>query len=151
MTLDIQPRLDDLPLRPIVTITPDRSLRSAAEAMRASNISCLVVNTPGQPVSILTERDIAHAVADDVDNDTPVEALASPRPMTVAADTTVVDAATHMLRHGIRHLVVTRAERAIGVVSIRDLLATLVTSVSTDTLVVMVEQAWHESPENWLG
>jgi CBS domain-containing protein len=151
MTLDTQPRIDDLSLRPIVTIAPDDSLRTAARTMRSNNISSLVVNEPGKPVSILTERDLTRALADGVEANARVAALASPNPLTVAADSTAIDAATRMLRDGIRHLIVTRGDRAVGVVSIRDLLGALVQTLTPDAVFVMVQQAWSDLPENWLG
>jgi signal-transduction protein with cAMP-binding, CBS, and nucleotidyltransferase domain len=152
MALDTQPRVHELSLRPIVTITPEDSLRSAARTMRSNNISSLVVNEPAKPVSILTERDLTRALADGVDPDTPLAALASSNPLTVAADATAIDAATRMLCEGVRHLVVTSGNRAVGVVSIRDLLGILVQSLTPDAVYVMVRQAaWCDIPENWLG
>lgn len=151
MTLNTQPRLEHLQLQPIVVIAPDEPLNLAARLMRSSNISSLVVNEPTRPVSILTERDLTRALADGLDASTPVAAVASPNPQTIGADATAVDAATCMLRDGIRHLVVTRSNRAIGVVSMRDVLGLLLQTVTPDAVYVMVKQAWYDIPENWLG
>jgi len=119
--------------------------------MRSSNISSLVVNEPGRTVSIVTERDLTRALADGLESDTPVTAVASARPLTVTADSTVTDAATRMLRDGVRHLVVTRGDRAVGVISIRDVLGALLQTVTPEAVFVMVKQTWCDLPENWLG
>jgi signal-transduction protein with cAMP-binding, CBS, and nucleotidyltransferase domain len=100
-----------------------------------------VVSEPAEPVSILTERDLAQALADDVDPDTPVAAAASPHPVTVPIDASAVEAATRMLHHDIRHLVVTRDGRAVGVVSVRDLLRALVQSHTPQVVYAFVRQA----------
>lgn len=71
--------------------------------------------------------------------------------MTIDADTTVIDAATRMLRESVRHLVVTRGNRAVGVVSMRDVLGVLVQTLTPDAVYVMIRQAWCDLPENWLG
>jgi signal-transduction protein with cAMP-binding, CBS, and nucleotidyltransferase domain len=62
-----------------------------------------------------------------------------------------MDVATLMLREGVRHLVVTRGRRAIGVVSMRDALAALVKAVTPDTVFVMLERMQVDAPGNWLG
>jgi signal-transduction protein with cAMP-binding, CBS, and nucleotidyltransferase domain len=146
MTLDVQPRIGDLALRPIVTIAADQSLRSAARVMRSSNVSSLVVSAPVTPVSIITERDLTRALAEELDPDSSVAAVASPNPLTVAADATAMDAATRMLRDGVRHLVVTRGNHAVGVVSIRDVLGALVQTLTPDAIYVMIRQAWRDLP-----
>jgi signal-transduction protein with cAMP-binding, CBS, and nucleotidyltransferase domain len=56
-----------------------------------------------------------------------------------------------MLREGVRHLVVTRRDRAVGVVSMRDALTALVKAVTPDTVFVMLERMQVDAPGNWLG
>jgi CBS domain-containing protein len=151
MTLDTQPRVDDLSLRPIITIGPDEPLRTAAQVMRSNNISALVVNQPTKPVAIFTERDLTRAVADGVDLGAPVITVASPNPLIIRADATATEAATRMLREGVRHLVVIRDDRAVGIVSIRDLAGALVQALTPDAVYLMIQRAWCDLPENWLG
>ncbi len=119
--------------------------------MRAHDISALVVGEPGDLVSIVTERDLTQALADARPSETEVGAIASAKPLTVSPDATVMDVATLMLREGVRHLVVTRGDRAVGVVSMRDALAALVKAVTADTVFVMLEQMRVDAPELWLG
>jgi CBS domain-containing protein len=147
----VVPRVADLRLRPAVAIAPTAPLDQAARIMRAHDISALVVGEPGALVSIVTERDLTQALADTCPRETEVGAIASAKPLTVSPDATVMDVATLMLREGVRHLVVTRGDRAVGVVSMRDALAALVTAVTPDTVFVMLEQVRVDAPELWLG
>jgi CBS domain-containing protein len=119
--------------------------------MRAHDISALVVGRPGELVSIVTERDLTQALSDGLPPATAVTAVASPEPLTVPPDAAIVDAAMLMLRHGVRHLVVARGRHAIGVLSMRDVLAALVAAVTPDTILVMLEQLHVDPPELWLG
>ncbi|HEX8804358.1 MAG TPA: CBS domain-containing protein [Acidimicrobiales bacterium] len=145
------PTIEELDLRPIVTVTPVATLQAAAATMGAHAISSLVVGEPGEPVAILTERDVTRAVADGRDPATPVAELASDHPLTVAATDTVMDAVALMLREGVRHLVVTRGRRAVGVVSTRDLLIALVGTVTSETVLLMLQRVECPASENWLG
>lgn len=120
--------------------------------MRAHDISALVVGEPGGLVSIVTERDLTKALADARPRETEVATIASADPLTVARDTSVMDVATLMLRHGVRHLVVVGEDRrVVGVVSMRDALAALVQTVTPDTVFVMLQRMQIDAPELWLG
>jgi CBS domain-containing protein len=145
------PRVDDRGLRPVVTIAPGASLTKAARIMRANDISALVVGRPGELVSIVTERDLTQALADGLPPETPMTAVASPEPLTVLPDASVVEAAILMLRHGVRHLVVARGGRAVGMLSMRDVLAALVATGNPHTILVMLEHLHVDPPELWLG
>jgi CBS domain-containing protein len=147
----VVPRVNDLRLRAAVAIAPNAPLDQAARIMRAHNISALVVGTPGELVSIVTERDLTQALADAHPPETEVGAIASADPLAVSPDATVMDVATLMLREGVRHLVVTSDGRAVGVVSMRDALAALVKAVTPDTVFVMLERMQIDAPELWLG
>lgn len=145
------PRVDDLGLRPVVTVAADASLDQVARVMRAHDISALVVGRPNELISIVTERDLTQALADGHPPDTAVRTVASPDPVTVPPDASAVDAAALMLRHGVRHLVVAHGRHAVGVLSMRSVLAALVAAVTPDTVVLMLEQLRFDPPELWLG
>ena len=119
--------------------------------MRAHDISSIVVGGPGQLVSIVTERDLTQALAEGWPLETTVQAIASDEPLTASPTTTVLDAARLMLGSGVRHLVVTRGRRAVGVVSMRDVLAALVTALTPDTVLGLLEELHDDHPELWLG
>jgi signal-transduction protein with cAMP-binding, CBS, and nucleotidyltransferase domain len=109
--------------------------------MREQDIASLVVAEIGDRITIVTERDLTAALADGTDPGATVVDAASVDPITVPFDCTVVDAAATMLHHAVRHLVVTRGDRAMGVVSIRDVLGVLIQATTPETMLVMLQQA----------
>jgi CBS domain-containing protein len=147
----LSPRIDQLPLRQLVTIEPEASIRAAARLMRSQEVSALVVGTPGQLVSIVTERDITCAMAEDVDPADPVANIASPDPAVIDVGATVVTAAATMVRRGVRHLVVVDGARAVGMVSIRDAVGALLQAVTPDALFILLRTREPDAPELWLG
>lgn len=56
-----------------------------------------------------------------------------------------------MLNEGLRHLVVSKRHKVVGIVSIRDALAALVSAVTPETVFVRLERITVGMPENWLG
>jgi CBS domain-containing protein len=144
-------RLDALPLRPVVTVVRETPLDHVARVMRAHDVSAVIVGEPGEPVAIVTERDLAQALADGRPSSDPVVAVASRDPITVRHRATVLEAAAVMLREGVRHLVVTADQRVAGVVSQSDVLAALVLGLAPDTVVIRLDRLTSEPPEMWLG
>jgi CBS domain-containing protein len=118
--------------------------------MRAHDVSALVVGHSGDPVAIVTERDLTQALADGCPPDEGVVAIASEHPITVAHDASVIDVAALMLEKHVRHLVVSKDHRVVGIVSIRDALAALVATVTPDTVFVRLERVTIDASENWL-
>jgi len=143
------PRLTELRLRPVVSVGPDVPLDRAARVMRAHDVSSLVVGEPGELISVVTERDLTAALADGLDTGTPVREVAAPNPLSLPIVATVLDAATVMLGAGVRHVVVTLDRQAVGVVSMRDVLAALVRQVNPEVVLTLVEQVVVDVPEHW--
>lgn len=118
-----RPRVGDLASQPVVSISPDRSLRAAAKAMDQHGIGAVVVLRGDGLEGILTERDLLHAMAHDVDPDTAtVEQHLTADVITVGRDWEVFEAAAEMADHHIRHLVVIDGAEVCGVLSVRDVL-----------------------------
>jgi signal-transduction protein with cAMP-binding, CBS, and nucleotidyltransferase domain len=109
---------------PVVTIEPDQSVRAAAQVMRDHNIGSVIVARSGEPLGILTERDVLHAAAQtpNLDATTVSEHMTSPV-VTAATGWDVTVAATEMTHRQIRHLVVVEQGQPLGVVSLRDVLS----------------------------
>src|SRR5579884_2488394 len=112
----------DLMTSPAVTAGPDETLAAAATRMREAGVGSVVVGRFGQPVGILTERDLVMATAAGADPDTaPVRDW-----MTAEADwepdVAVEEAWASLASHGYRHIPVVSADELKGVVSMRDLL-----------------------------
>jgi CBS domain-containing protein len=144
-------RIDRLRLRLPVVIAPEASLAMAARVMRLNGVSALVVGHASEPVALVTERDLAAAVADERPLSDQVATVASAAPLTVSPDDTVIDAVNLMLREDVRHLVVARDRRLVGVVSIRDLLAALVAPDPLEFNSVHVDRIVIDPPDLWIG
>lgn len=110
---------------------PDTTLREAAQAMNQEDHGSLAVVNGFDLVGLITERDLRNAVANGADLDvTPVSEVMGAEPDTFDPDLDVWDAAAWIAESGYRHLPVMDDENELlGVVSIRDLLKSLVDSV----------------------
>ena len=109
---------------PVITTTGHTTLCAAAARMRDHGIGALaVVDSDGDLVGVLTERDLLRAMADGrVPRLTPVEWYTSRLPVTIGPEADCSAAARLMVRHEIRHLPVTRDARPVGMLAARDLL-----------------------------
>ena len=110
---------------PAVVVEPGTTLRSAAAILRRNDVGAAVVTVAGDPVGMLSERDVVQALADGADPDTArIDAAMSGPPLPVTADSPLWAATTMMLRHRIRHLpVVDEHGGVVGMLSIREALA----------------------------
>lgn len=103
------------------------TLADAARRMTRYDIGALPVFAGGDLVGIVTERDLARAVADGVDPGTAtVDEHMTAEPFTVTGHTPARDAAIQMLGLGLRHLPVVDGPDVLGMLSIRDVLEALV-------------------------
>jgi signal-transduction protein with cAMP-binding, CBS, and nucleotidyltransferase domain len=109
---------------PVVSVAPEESLRGAAQAMREHEIGSVVVERGGQVVGILTERDVMHAAAQlgDIQQARVGDHMTAPV-VTASPNWDVTVAATEMSDRHIRHLVVLEQGRAIGMLSVRDVMS----------------------------
>ena len=111
----------DLMTRDVVTVAPEDTLGEAAAKMTERGIGAVVVSDFGRMIGILSERDIMRAVADRIhSSEARVREWMTPDPITVTTETSVDEAGRTMLENGFRHLPVVEGERAIGILSIRD-------------------------------
>src|SRR5215831_5822691 len=75
-----------------------------------------------QPISVITQADIARAMADGMDvNQTRIHDLLAAHPATIPAATSIRDAARTMVAEGFRQLPVTDGTGWIGIVDIVDI------------------------------
>jgi CBS domain-containing protein len=106
----------------VLTVAPEDTLGEAAAKMTERGVGAAVVSDFGRMIGILSERDIMRAVADRIhSSEARVREWMTADPITATADTSVEEAGRTMLEHGFRHLPVVDGERAVGIVSIRDL------------------------------
>jgi len=124
-----QTTIADLMRPPLTTVEQADHAAAAAYLMKHAGTTALVVLNPqtGQPAGIITEADIAHAVADrkDLDN-VRIQDLMTADPTTVKTTASVRDAAIIMTRGRFRHLPVTSGSALVGMVDISDICRALI-------------------------
>ena len=109
-----------------VIVFLDTTLRACAQVMAEESIGVVLVDGPHGPAGVLSERDIVAAVSDGAG----VDFHRARDYMTADVDSvvetaTIAEAAREMVRNEIRHVAVSRGERTVGIVSMRDILAVL--------------------------
>ena len=105
----------------IVGVAPEDTLGEAAERMAEQGVGSAVVLDSGRLIGILTERDLLKAVAGRVHtSEARVREWMTAEPITITPETSAEEAAQTMLDNGFRHLPVVEGERAVGIISIRD-------------------------------
>jgi CBS domain-containing protein len=109
---------------PLTTVEKDGHVGAAAYLMKHAGATALVVlDSPRdrRPIGLITEADIAHAVADGMDvNDIRVRDLMTADPTVVNGSASIRDAAEAMLRGHFRHLPVVDDAGLIGMIEIGD-------------------------------
>ena len=119
----------DLVVRDLVTVGPTHTLAQAAKLMNAKRVGSAIVLTEEAP-GILSERDVLRAVAEGAD---PGAATVSDymtwNAIVATSEWDTMAAARTMLEHGFRHLVVIDGNHEIGILSIRDLIAGILSSI----------------------
>ena len=108
---------------PLATVEQEGHGAAAAYLMKHAGVSALMVldARTGQPAGIITEADIAHAVADGKDvSSVRVYELMTTRPTVITTTTNVRDAAKVMMSGHFRHLPVVGDAGLVGIVDITD-------------------------------
>jgi len=121
--------VSDVMRPPVTTVEQEDHVAAAAYLMKHAGASALMVLDVrnDQPIGIITEADIAHAVADKKDlNSIRIRDLMNPRPTVITATTSVRDAADLMVRGRFRHLPVVSDAGLIGMVDVVDVCRALV-------------------------
>ena len=105
----------------LVTAKPDESAAEAIRRMLQANIGSVVVCENNVPVGIFTERDVLRLAGDGADfESTPVRRAMTPKPLTINAGDSILDAAQLMATRKLRHLPVVEDGNLVGIVSMRD-------------------------------
>ena len=116
---------------PAPHVSPSDTLTHVSQVMRVNNISAVLVG-PNHD-AVVTERDLTRALARQYPATTPAAEVATPMPITVDADTEVLEAAALMLNQEVRHLVVELPDGSCGIVSLRAIMAVLLQAARPDT------------------
>lgn len=110
----------------VVTATRDATLKDLATTMRDEALGDLVIAENDEPVGIVTDRDLAMAIAehDDLESLTAADVM-TPDPVTIHEDATAVDLPAAMAERGIRRIpVVDDDGRLVGIATLDDVVAT---------------------------
>ena len=112
----------------LFSIAPDAPVIEAVRAMAEHGVGALLVMSAGTLAGIVSERDYARKVVlrGRASADTPVAQIMSSPVLTVTPETTVQQCMVLMTERRIRHLPVVDGGRLIGVVSIGDLVKSLI-------------------------
>lgn len=108
----------------VLTITPMRSLREAAQFMTDHKVGAAVIIDPEQPgPGIVTERDLVRSLGSGEDPDSELVRDHLTAEATFAdGEWSLEEAADAMARGGFRHLVVVTDGEVTGIISMRDIM-----------------------------
>ncbi len=120
----------------VFAIRPDDSIEALCQLLRARRIGATIVSSDGQKIEgVISERDVAYglAVHGAELGRMLVSALMTRTVITCAPDDQLATVASTMRSRNIRHLPVEDEGRAIGMVSIRDVLNFRVDDLQQET------------------
>ena len=118
----------DVMSSPVVTLDEDATSNKVADLMEENELGCVIVtNKKGQPVGIITERDLViRVLAKNLKPDVvkAKEIMSSPL-VTIEPEATISEAARRMSRLNIRRLGVIYKGNLVGIVSSKDILGVM--------------------------
>jgi len=111
-------------------VGPDATVQEAISLLSAHNVGALlVINATGKVEGILSERDIVRKVSlgKNSADETKVRQIMTTKVLYVEASQTVEECMALMNEKGIRHLPVYENGKLLGLISVRDVLHTIIT------------------------
>ncbi len=135
-------KIRDVMTRNAQTITPEQSIREAADLMARIDTGALLVNEGDRLVGMVTDRDITiRAVAQGLGSDTPVRKVMTGNIRYCFEDEEVQHVAQNMADIQVRRLpVLSREKRLVGVVSLGNI-ASSNDAETSDTVLQGVTEA----------
>jgi CBS domain-containing protein len=133
--------------RPTVTITPEKTIREACLLLEERNVGCLLVEEHGKLCGILTDRDIALRVVGRGKDPhlTHVRTIMTANPVRIPVDSTLHELTMVMHNQHVRRVpIIDASGRAIGIVTLDDLLVLLSDEMSD--LGKTVSEAFFRKP-----
>ena len=108
-------------------VSANTSMRAAIELMSERKIGALPVLNETGLVGIISERDMINFLAEagEAILEMQVESYMTNNVVTVAADTSLEECMQIMIDRKFRHLLVTENQKLLGIVSMRDMVSTL--------------------------
>lgn len=116
-------KVSDIMTRSIVTIEIGKSVREAVDIMNKKEIGCLVVTKEGDPVGIVTERDILKKiVVEGRDPEkTRIEEIMSHPLITGSPNMTLEEAAKLLVLRRIKKLPILEKGKLVGIITLFDI------------------------------
>ena len=110
------------------SVPPDATVLEAIQMMADKNVGALLVTKDNNLVGIISERDYTRKVVlkGRSSKDTPVREIISGKIISVSPDHSVEECMRLMTEHRIRHLPVVQGTRILGVISIGDLVNSII-------------------------
>ena len=112
----------------VYSVAPDMSILDALGVMAEHDIGAVLVMEGDRLLGIFSERDYARKVVLKglVSRDVQVSQLMTPNPQTISPSNTVEDVMNLMTENRFRHLPVVEGERLVGIVTIGDMVKSMV-------------------------
>lgn len=113
-----------------VSVTPTDSVYHALQLMAENNVGAVVICDSGQIAGIFTERDYCRKIIlmGRSSVNTPIREIMTKNMITVRPDQTLEKCLELMSKYHIRHLPVEDAGGLVGVVSMRDVMETIISA-----------------------
>jgi CBS domain-containing protein len=106
----------------IISSDREHSIKSAIRKMVKNNVGSIVVTEKGNPVGIVTERDVLKNIGyGRLNPENPVGTIMSKPLITTDLNSTIAEAAELMKKHKIRRILVKDNEKFVGITTQRDL------------------------------
>jgi CBS domain-containing protein len=105
-----------------VTLSPQTSIRDAAQVMSEQRVSSVLIVEQGLLFGLITDRDLRNRViAAGLDTARPIADIATLAPMSIDVHSPAFDALLLMARHNIHHVPVLDGQRIAGMITATDL------------------------------
>jgi predicted transcriptional regulator len=131
--------VSDIMSSPVLTVDESVSVREAAEKMTKNNVGTIVVTKNGDPLGIVTERDVLNRIVSkgrDPDSTEMKEIVSKPL-IFVDKDLSILEAMRVMRDNQIRRLLVMDKSQLVGITTDTDMLrAVSVSSLSSFSLLL---------------
>ena len=116
-----------VPAEKFITVDRDVKVRAAAELMRDRGIGSVFITREEGIIGILTDTDLVRRVvaAGSDPEGTTVEQIMSAPILMIDENKTLLDANDLMAKEHVRHLGVSRGDKLVGMISVRDLVVFL--------------------------